>query len=128
MLVAMGTAQIVEWLTRNAPVEDLGDRVDGLARILLAEGGPLWQLITNSLVPYPELSGFGAMWQRGTLTTLRELSRAFIAGNLGSPFGDLNAGKFDELRERLNERTSSYPVLHTLADRGVTDYLLHPHS
>ena len=122
----MSAARVIDWLTRDAPTEDLGALVDGLAQRLQEEGVPIWRLLTNSLVMHPEVAGFGAIWQRGAPTKCLQLSRAFLVneGQVASPIGELKASKFDELRERLFEGTSTYPMLRDLAKQGGTDYLL----
>ena len=116
-------ARIIDWLTRDAPAQDLPALVEGLAQRLQAEDVPLWRVLTFSLVLHPEIIGSNALWQRGAPTVSFAVSRSYAAEQEDSPIGDLTAGKFDELRERL-DGASRYEVLRELAEKGGTDYLM----
>jgi adenylate cyclase len=108
------------------------DLFDGICRLLVADGVPLWRCSVAMRTLHPQWSGYGYVWRRD-LNALQpdQWAHGTETGPIWqqSPFRHLvdraeNGERNPSLRRQLfaGPQACDFPVLHDLLAAGATDY------
>jgi adenylate cyclase len=120
-------AEVIDWILRSAPAEDVSVLITGLVERLAAAGVPLMRLATNTMILHPELDAENFTWTEGQGIARRPITHAYLS-EVTTPrtnaVRDLRDGLFDELRVRPGVDETPYAPIRSLAESGTTDYLL----